>query len=150
MNTAIPKRPIIILFTQMLVFIFAALFLLFLTATLLAPPHLQETYRGAPWLVYASTSIHALLLVALATLSVGLVRRRRWAWWGSIIFAALLLALIVASRLRPAGQPIPILPIPPQQLFGAVIGDVVIFSALVAYPPRLFLSRSVRLFFGVA
>jgi hypothetical protein len=147
MNAVIPRRPPLIWFTQLLVILFATLFLFFIVATFFALPQLLATYRNAPGLIYAAASVQAILLAGLITLSLGLVRRRRWAWWGSIVFAVLLLALVVASRLRPEGEPIPILPIPPQQLFGAAVGDVVLFVALVAYPLRLFFSRTVRIFF---
>ena len=144
-----PKRPPLIWFTQLLVFAFALLFLLFLGATLLALPQILAFYRSAPWLIYATLSIQAVLLASLVALSIGLVRRRRWAWPSSVVFAVLLLAFIVASRLRAANGPIPILPIPPEQLFGSAVADVVIFASLVIYPLRLFFSRRVKLFFGI-
>jgi hypothetical protein len=142
------RRPLLIWLTQILVFLFASLFALFLISTLVALPQLVDTYLSALCAIVASVAIHSLIVAGLVSLLVGLVRRRRWAWTCSIAFAACLPVLVIASRLHPSG-PIPILPVPPKQLLGAAAGDLVPMVLLVAYPLALFFSRKVRRFFDV-
>jgi len=144
------KRPVLILVTQLFVGLWiAGLLFLLLTDLFKAAPFALA--QGFPiWRIFLSIWFFALPLGLLVALFVGLVKRRRWTWLGSIAFALLFLALVVALRIwPPQGSPLPIFLVAPQQHFGAAIADVTITVLLVLFPICLFFSTKVRAFFNV-
>lgn len=89
------RRPALVWLTQIFLLVLMSLDILMVGSQLLLTyPPLQALpgwERVALWLWDAG------LLAALATLSYGLLQRRRWAWHGSILFAAYLLFLQVRT-----------------------------------------------------
>ena len=144
-----PKRPALIWVTQVLIALLLIVLGLGVSSAVFALPNVFAA--GVPVIrVVAYFSLQVCVIALLTTLFVGLVRRRRWAWLGSIVFAALLLALLIQSRIwPPSSGPFPILPIAPEQQRGAAVGEAVITLLALLYPFRLYFSRAVRAFFAV-
>jgi len=143
------KRPALVWITQVLIALLLIVLGLGIGSAAFALPNVLAA--GAPvFRVVVYFSLQLCVIALLATLFIGLVRRRRWAWLGSIVFAALLLALLVQSRIwPPPSGPFPILPIAPEQQLGAAVGEAVITLLALLYPFRLYFSRTVRAFFAV-
>ena len=144
-----PKRPALVLVTQVLIALLLSVLGLGISSAGFALPNVLAA--GVPVIrVILYFSLQLCVIALLTTLFVGLVRRRRWAWLGSVVFAALLLALLVQSRIwPPPSGPFPILPIAPEQQFGAAVGEAIITLLAILYPFRLYFSRTVRAFFAV-
>ena len=143
-----PKRPLLVWFTQLLVLFLAAVFALFLTSVGVAFQQLSA--KGvAMRSILIEVGVHVVLLVFFVALFIGQVRRSRWAWAGSVLFAAGVVGLVIRYRFWPSGEPMPILPMIPSPPGGPGPADIVVAVLLLVYPLRLFFSRDVRQFFGV-
>ena len=147
--TPASKRPFLIWVTQILVALVCAIFIaISILITFKVIPQLLANGFSA-WRIALGSAIQATCITSLVLLFMGLVKRRRWAWYGSIVFALLLLVLFIHSNLYPPDGPIPLLPIASNQMLGAVIGEAMITLLVVIYPIRLFFSHKVRAFFSV-
>jgi hypothetical protein len=101
------------------------------------------------WRLAAAFAIAALEIALPSWLFFGMAYRRRWAWHGGIVFSVLLLALALWSRAHPVAGPLPEVEIPPEQMLGAAVGELIMTVLLVLYPLRMFYSSKVRAFFGI-
>ena len=137
------KRPFLIWITQALVIIFILILIagfgIWIFSFIKAPSPM-------PAWVFVLISIPKILVIAtLVTLFIGLVRPKRWAWHGSILFAILLLIFSVYSQTLPTPDAAPIVD---GERFGYAIGNLLIIFLHVLYPFRLYFSKSVRAFFS--
>ncbi|HEX4825776.1 MAG TPA: hypothetical protein VFV19_15855 [Candidatus Polarisedimenticolaceae bacterium] len=92
--------------------------------------------------------LYFVLAAPIAYLFYGLLRRRPWAWRGSIGFAIVLLLLVLVSQLVRSQGPLPKLEIAPSQRFGAMLARITIPLLLCVYVLRLYFSTKVRAFLG--
>jgi hypothetical protein len=143
-----PSRPFLVWVTQVLL-----VFLLIpQTIGLVGSVFFISKIIASPlpgWQIALLFVVNASFVVLAITLFVGLVKARRWAWHGSVVFAILFMVLIFYTRAHPSTGPIPTIPIPANQLWGAAIGELLVTVLVILYPFRMFYSRRVRTFLGV-
>jgi hypothetical protein len=145
------RRPFLVWLTQVLLILCAVG--LSAMAIVLWPPTVRRALDAgvAPWRIAAAAGVQLAMISRLVALFVGLVQRRRWAWYGSLAFAIALLALLIHSRIDlPPDGPLQLLPIRPEERRGAAIGEALVFILVALYPFGLFFSRKARRFFGRA
>jgi hypothetical protein len=139
------KRPALIWFTQ------GILVPLFLAATLGLIAAVSAL--GQPGVKASLVALDAFVQIAIASLLAwlfyGLMRRRRWAWRAAIAFGICLALFAIGDRLLPLGGTVPLVAPTAEQRMGQTIGRILGTIIVVFYPIRLYLSRSVRAFFGV-
>jgi hypothetical protein len=141
-------RPLLIWFTQTLVILLAAVFLSFVVVAITALPQLSA--QGIePTSIVASLAVHVLLAMLLGVLSIGLARRRRWAWPASIVFGLGLMVFVLSPQIWPNAIAIAVPVGRPDFMVRSIPAEIAIFLALAFYPLRLFFSRKVRAFFGI-
>jgi hypothetical protein len=142
--TEITKRPLLIWITQILSLVIGAwLAGVALYVAIVLIPLLRM--HGSPWweiglYLVIPTVVSGLLMTLLG----GLLRRRRWGWYGSIVFSIALFALVLYWRGHYSHGPILA-----NEKFGAAVVEILIASLLALYPIRLFFSKHVRAFLGV-
>ena len=147
-NAPFPRRPFLIWVTQIILIAVMLAVLFALQRIILALPGLVNSGAPLPRLVLILLWPLTMLVVFIA-LFVGLARRKRWAWYCGIAFALLILFVIFHSRISPPSGPIPLLPIAPNQMLGAAVGEAVVTIFAVLYPLRIYFSDKVRIFFGI-
>jgi len=130
------KRPVLIWFTQALLLFVITLLVFWGIGQLRV-----GLVIGNSRLVAVALGIAIVPSSIFLALFIGLARRRRWAQWGSIAFAVLLLMLGIWNAFHP-----------PQyassaEAGGGAIGSLVVIALMVLYPIRLYRSASVREFF---
>ena len=85
----------------------------------------------------------------LVLLFYGLARRRRWAWVGSFVFAALVLILVVLPLSPRPTTPSRANESAPARGYGAMLVRIALVALIGVYAGRLYLSPDVRAFLRV-
>ena len=147
-NAPLPRRPFLVWVTQLILVAVVLTTLFSLLRIALALPALINSGASVPRLTLALLW-PLTMLSAFTTLFIGLVRRKRWAWYCSTAFALLILFVTFHGRISPPSGPLPLLPIAPNQMLGAAVGEAVVTILVVLYPLRMYFSDKVRTFFGI-
>jgi len=143
-----PSRPFLVWVTQvLLVFLLIPQTIGLVGSVLLIPRIMASPLPG--WQIALLFLANVSFVILATALFIGLVKARRWAWHGSVVFAILFMVFVFYTRAYPATGPIPQIPIPSNQLLGAAIGELLVTVLVILYPFRMFYSRRVRAFLGV-
>jgi cell division protein FtsW (lipid II flippase) len=137
------KRPALVWTTQILAAVLFALNAIGILSLLVNLPVLFET---AGLELAISLLVRVALGVFLYMVVWGLVEPKEWARPLSIVFAALIPVLLVASRAFRSSPPA--FEIADDELLGAAVAESIIVILVVVYPLRMYFSKSVRRFFS--